>query len=42
MVVEYPQAAEYYAPLTTSITPQRSMGAITYTRATPATVTDHE
>ena len=42
LLVENPQAAELYAPLTHSIIPQRSMGAVSYTRATIATVTDHE
>jgi len=42
MIVENPQAAELYAPLTNSIIPQRGVGAVTYTRATIATVIDHE
>ena len=42
MIVENPQASELYAPLTNSIIPQRSVGAVSYTRATIATVTDHE
>lgn len=42
MIVENPQAADLDAPLTNSIIPQRSVGAVTYTRATIATVTDHE
>ena len=42
LLVENPQASELYAPLTNSIIPQRSMGAVSYTRATIATVTDHE
>ena len=42
MIVENPQASELYAPLTHSIIPQRSMGAVSYTRATIATVTDNE
>ena len=42
MIVENPQAADLDVPLTTSITPQRSVGAVSYTRATIATVTDHE
>jgi len=42
LLVENPQAADLDAPLTNSIIPQRGVGAITYTRATPATVTDHE
>ena len=42
MIVENPQAADLDAPLTTSIIPQRSVGAVSYSRATIATVTDHE
>ncbi len=42
LLVENPQAADLDAPLTNSIIPQRGVGAISYTRATPATVTDHE
>lgn len=42
LLVENPQAADLDAPLTNSIIPQRSMGAVSYTRATIATVTDHE
>ncbi len=42
LLVENPQAAGLDAPLTNSIIPQRSMGAVSYTRATIATVTDHE
>ena len=42
MIVENPQAADLDAPLTNSIIPQRSVGAISYTRATIATVTDNE
>ena len=42
MIVENPQASELYAPLTHSIIPQRGVGAVSYTRATIATVTDHE
>ena len=40
--VEYPPASDFYADFTTSIIPSRSAGAISYTRATTATVTDHE
>ena len=42
LLVENPQAADLDAPLTNSIIPQRGVGAVSYTRATPATVTDHE
>ena len=42
LLVENPQAADLDAPLTTSIIPQRGVGAVTFTRATIATVTDHE
>lgn len=42
MIVENPQASELYAPLTHSIIPQSSMGAVTYSRATIATVTDND
>jgi len=42
LLVENPQAADLDAPLTNSIIPQRGVGAISYTRATIATVTDHE
>ena len=42
MIVENPQASDLDVPLTHSIIPQRSMGAVTFTRATIATVTDHE
>ena len=42
MIVENPQASELYAPLTHSIIPTRSVGSVTYSRATIATVTDHE
>jgi hypothetical protein len=42
MIVENPQASELYAPLTNSIIPQSSMGAVTYSRATIATVTDND
>ena len=41
-IVENPQAADLDAPLTNSIIPQRSVGSVSYTRATIATVTDHE
>lgn len=42
MIVENPQASELYAPLTHSIIPQSSIGAVTYSRATIATVTDND
>ena len=42
LLVENPQAADLDVPLTNSIIPQRGVGAVSYTRATPATVTDHE
>ena len=42
LLVENPQAAYLDAPLTNSIIPQRGVGAISYTRAAIATVTDHE
>ena len=42
MIVENPQASELYAPLTNSIIPQMGMGAVTYSRATIATVTDND
>lgn len=42
LLVENPQAADLDIPLTNSIIPQRGVGAISYTRATIATVTDHE
>lgn len=42
LLVENPQAADLDVPLTNSIIPQRGVGAISYTRATIATVTDHE
>ena len=42
LLVENPQAADLDIPLTNSIIPQRGIGAVTYTRATIATVTDHE
>lgn len=42
LLVENPQAADLDVPLTNSIIPQRGVGAVTYTRATIATVTDHE
>lgn len=42
LLVENPQAADLDAPLTNSIIPQRGVGAVSYTRATIATVTDHE
>ena len=40
--LSYPPRAGFEAPLTNSIIPQRSVGAVSYTRATIATVTDHE
>ena len=40
--LSYPPRAWFEAQLTNSIIPTSSMGAITYTRATPATVIDHE
>lgn len=42
LLVENPQAADLDVPLTNSIIPQRGVGAVSYTRATIATVTDHE
>ena len=42
LLVENPQAADLDAPLTNSIIHQRGVGAVSYTRATIATVTDHE
>ena len=42
LLVENPQAADLDVPLTTSIIPKRGVGAVSYTRATIATVTDHE
>lgn len=42
LLVENPQAADLDAPLTHSIIPTRSVGSVTYSRATIATVTDHE
>ncbi len=42
MPVAYPPDADGYLPLKTSIVGRWILGAITYTRATPATVTDHE
>ena len=41
-IVENPRAADLSVDLTNSIIPQRGIGAVTYTRATIATVTDHE
>ena len=41
-IVENPQAADLSVDLTNSIIPQRGIGAVTYTRATIATVTDNE
>lgn len=40
--VSFPDSAEFELPLTTSVTPIAWFGSVTYTRATPATVTDHE
>lgn len=40
--LSYPPRAGFEAQLTNSVIPTSSMGAITYTRATPATVIDHE
>ena len=42
LLVENPQAADLDVPLTNSIIPQRSMGALTYSRASIASFTDHE
>lgn len=42
LLVENPQAADLDVPLTNSIIPQRGVGPVTYSRATIATVTDHE
>ena len=42
LLVENPPRAGFEAPLTNSIIPQMSVGAVSYTRATIATVTDHE
>ena len=41
-IVENPQAADLDAPLISSIIPRRSVGSVTYSRATIASVTDHE
>ena len=40
--LQYPPKSEFNNLLTSSLIPQQSVGAITYSRATPATVTDHE
>lgn len=40
--VSFPDRAEFEIPLTTSVTPLAWFGSVTYTRATPATVQDHE
>ena len=42
LLVENPQAADLDIPLTNSIIPQRGVGSLSFTRATIATVTDHE
>ena len=42
LLVENPQAADLDVPLTNSIIPQRGVGSLSFTRATIATVTDHE
>jgi len=42
LLVENPQAADLDVPLTNSIIPQRSVGSVSYTRATIDTVTDNE
>ena len=42
LLVENPQAADLDVPLTNSIIPQRGVGAVSFTRATTAKVTDHE
>ena len=42
LLVENPQAADLDVPLTNSIIPQRGMGAVTYSRATIATVIDND
>lgn len=41
-IVENPQAADLDVPLTNSLIPQRGVGSLSFTRATIATVTDHE
>ena len=40
--VSFPDSAEFELPLTTSVIPLAWFGSVTYTRATPATVQDHE
>lgn len=40
--VSFPDSAEFEIPLTTSVIPLAWFGSVTYTRATPATVIDHE
>ena len=40
--LQYPPKSEFNNLLTSSLIPQQSVGAITYSRATIATVTDHE
>lgn len=42
LLVENPQAADLDVPLTNSLIPQRGVGSLSFTRATIATVTDHE
>ena len=42
LLVENPQAADLDAPLISSIIPRRSVGAVTYSRASIASFTDHE
>lgn len=41
-IVENPQAADLSVDLTNSIIPQRGVGAVTYSRASIASFTDHE
>ena len=40
--VSFPDSPEFDLPLTTSVIPLAWFGSVTYTRATPATVIDHE
>jgi len=40
--VPYANGARFFAPLTDSVVPNRSIWPITFSRATPATVLDHE
>lgn len=42
LLVENPQASDLSVSLTNSIIPQRGTGAVTFSRASIATVTDHE